>query len=311
MGFLFENKRQVWLLVILIILIWLVFPFLFKAFMSWMSWIGADLQTFADYGPVGDIYGSLNTLFTSATLIIVMYSAYLQRQANKDARDAMAEQLQQARDATAKQLRQARQSTRQQLELAQKTHDAQLTESKYAIFINGFNSLLNYKHERYMSIQTTKGTRTYLAHEVFTHLNISLIQHTQNEWKDISKVTSEQVEKNFYLTMKEISNIGNHSDIIGYFYMVRDLYNYINRSCISEEDKDFYKSIVLNSMSSGEQAALYWIGAFTSELNMLTRREKCFDFGYHEDMMPFSIKFYSKECFGKNIQNNWEVRLPK
>ncbi|MEG8241314.1 hypothetical protein MKR66_16390 [Acinetobacter baumannii] len=147
MGFLFENKRQVWLLVILIILIWLVFPFLFKAFMSWMSWIGADLKTFADYGPVGDIYGSLNTLFTSATLIIVMYSAYLQRQANKDAREAMAEQLKQAKEATAEQLAQAKESTNlqlsqakksieEQLSLAKKTHDAQINETKLAFYLS-------------------------------------------------------------------------------------------------------------------------------------------------------------------------------
>ncbi|MFA3237832.1 hypothetical protein KWD51_06955 [Acinetobacter baumannii] len=310
MGFLFENKRQVWLLVILIILIWLVFPFLFKAFMSWMSWIGADLKTFADYGPVGDIYGSLNTLFTSATLIIVMYSAYLQRQANKDAREAMAEQLKQARDATAKQLRQARRSTQQQLDLAQKTHDAQLIESKYAIFINGFNSLLNYKHERYMSVQTTKNSRTYLAHEIFTHLNIALKDHINNVWKDPSKISLKQLETDFYSTMNEISNIGNHTDLMGYFATVCDLYNYINRSSINENDKKFYKSIVLNSTSVGEQAALFWIGTFREEFNILARSEKFFDFTYQEDMMPFAIKFYTKECFSLSIQDKWEQHLP-
>lgn len=149
MGFSFENKRQVRLLIVLVVLIWLVFPLLFKAFMFWMGWVGVDLETFAAYGPVGDIYGSLNTLFTSATLAFVIYSTILQRQANKDARDAIDGQLQQARDARltaqeqlqqvidtryamAEQLEQARYATSVQLEQARNATDAQLEQAKVA-----------------------------------------------------------------------------------------------------------------------------------------------------------------------------------
>ena len=295
------QKRLLWGLGILsIFIVWITFPLIFK------TWVFTLLvkppftpEAFATLGPIGDIFGGLTAFFTSATLIIVMYSAYLQRKANKDAREAMAEQLKQARE-----------STIQQLDLAKATHDAQLQESRYSIFINGFNSLLNYKHDRYMSIQTTKGSRTYQAHEVFTHLNIGLRDYTENEWKDISKVTPEQVEQDFYSVMNEISNIGNHTELMGYFTTVSDLYNFINHSSINADDKEFYKSMVLNSLTTGEQAALYWIGAFRSEFNTLARNEKCFDFAYHENMMPFSIKFYSKECFGITTQNNWELHLP-
>lgn len=306
-----------------ILALWIFFPIIFK------YWVLHVLVTppftpevFASLGPIGDIFGGLTALFTSATLIIVMYSAYLQRQANEDARKAMAEQLQQARDATALQLRearrssdlqieQARESTKQQLLLAQASHDAQLKESKYAIFANGFNTLLNYKHERYMSIQTTKESRTYLAHEIFTHLNIATRRHVNIEWKDLSKIGVEQVENDYYSTMNEISNIRNHTDIMGYFSTVNDLYNYINRSSINEDDKKFYKSIVLNSMSPGEQAALFWIGAFKEELNKLTRNENCFAFNYHEDMMPFAMKFYEKECFDTEFQEKWDSYVKK
>ena len=75
------------------------------------STVGEDgndkLLALTDLGSLGDIYGSLNTLFTSATLAFVVYATLLQRQANKDARDAMKEQLQQAKDAIDKQLQQA------------------------------------------------------------------------------------------------------------------------------------------------------------------------------------------------------------
>lgn len=297
-----SQKRLLWGLGILFIfIIWITFPLIFK------KWVFTLLVKppftpleFATLGPIGDIFGGLTAFFTSLTLIIVLYSAYLQRKANKDAREAMAEQLKQARE-----------STIQQLDLARATHDTQLQESRYSIFINGFNSLLNYKHNRYMSIQTTKGSRTYQAHEVFTHLNIGLRDYMENDWKDISKVTPEQIERDFYSVMSEISNIRNHTELMGYFTTISDLYNFINRSSINDDDKEFYKSMVLNSLSTGEQAALYWIGAFRSEFNTLARNERCFDFAYHEDMMPFSIKFYSKECFGITTQNNWELHLLK
>ncbi|QNW98626.1 hypothetical protein IC797_02920 [Acinetobacter seifertii] len=88
------------------VLAWLFFPNLFQWWAIHVWSIPVDqLDEMGKLGPLGDIYGSLNTLFTSVTLIIVVYSAYLQRQANKDAKEAVAEQLKQAREATAEQLR--------------------------------------------------------------------------------------------------------------------------------------------------------------------------------------------------------------
>ncbi|WP_234622439.1 hypothetical protein [Acinetobacter guillouiae] len=179
MGLTNTQKIVLAIVVFIILLIgWGLFPLFFK----WlMIGIGSTKKDIDDFGSMGDIYGSLNTLFTSATLLIVMYSAYLQRQANKDARTAMAEQLQQARDATTTQLTQAsdaltqqldqareateqqiknakelseielsqtREATAQQLALAQATHDAQIKESRHAIFANQFYSLLNFKKDR-------------------------------------------------------------------------------------------------------------------------------------------------------------------
>ncbi|MFM2331627.1 MAG: hypothetical protein RIQ74_450 [Pseudomonadota bacterium] len=114
-----------------ILALWIFFPIIFK------YWVLHVLVTppftadvFASLGPIGDIFGGLTALFTSATLIIVMYSAYLQRQANEDARKAMAEQLQQARDATATQLNQARKALKQQLEQAREATEKQIENAK-------------------------------------------------------------------------------------------------------------------------------------------------------------------------------------
>lgn len=117
----------------LLVLIWLFFPAIFNWWALNIWHVPNDeLGKIGDLGPLGDIYGSLNTLFTSVTLVIVLYSVFLQRQANQDAREAMAKQLSQARDATAKQLLQASQASKQQLEQAKKALEAQLKQAREA-----------------------------------------------------------------------------------------------------------------------------------------------------------------------------------
>lgn len=127
----FQKKLAWGFGIIAIISLWIAFPLIFK------YWVYKLLVTppftterFASLGPIGDIFGSLTAFFTSLTLVIVIYSAHLQKQANKDARDAMADQLQEARDATANQLIQARQALRQQLEQANKALEAQLKQAR-------------------------------------------------------------------------------------------------------------------------------------------------------------------------------------
>jgi len=148
------NKSQkfifVLVMIILLIFIWGLFPLFFK----WlMISIGVEKTKLEDFGTLGDIYGSLNTLFTSATLIIVIYSTYLQREANKDAGKALENQLRQAEQATTDQLNQSRDSTTQQLNLAQTTHDALIKEMMKSNFDNKFYFLLNYKMQLLNSIK--------------------------------------------------------------------------------------------------------------------------------------------------------------
>lgn len=169
------------------VLAWLFFPNLFQWWAIHVWSIPADqLDEMGKLGPLGDIYGGLNTLFTSVTLIIVVYSAYLQRQANKDAREAMEKQLQQAKEATTLQVNEARralelqlkqakqaasdqithasllnevqlkhakQASYEQLEVTKASYKGQIEESRYAIFSNMFYSQLNYKHNIFTSIE--------------------------------------------------------------------------------------------------------------------------------------------------------------
>ncbi|UGQ30401.1 PspA/IM30 family protein [Acinetobacter calcoaceticus] len=309
MGFLFENKRQVWMLVILIILIWLVFPFLFKAFMSWMSWIGADLKTFADYGPVGDIYGSLNTLFTSATLIIVMYSAYLQREANKDTRDAMAEQLQQARDATAKQLIQARQSTKQQLELAQQSHEAQLAESKYAVFSSMFNILLNEKNKSLERLSENLGDHT--TNDLFGLLSDYFLEKISTDWKEHQTVKDKNDKflfNEFNIFIESIYDRENVSIALNsYLYLYISLINLIKKSDLTSTDKGFFYYFLSNSMTYDEQVTLLWFCPCSIGVRNALRDTGLIDNGFYEDSHYFIFRNFDKSIFrDADLLKRWE-----
>lgn len=327
-----KSQKVTLCLVLLIVLLiaWGLFPLFFK----WlMIGIGSKETALKDFGTFGDIYGSLNTLFTSATLIIVMYSAYLQRQANKDARDAMERQLQQAKEDTEEQLKQAREATEQQilnaqqlahiqleharqysmdqLALAKATHDAQMKESKYAIFSNGFNALLNYKHEKFLSVKFVKGANNYSAQEIFMHINLLFSKNIREIWTDISELDSNQVQIAFSDTIYEISDVKNVSEIFSYFYTVMDLFKYINRSQIDDIDKEYYKSVVINSLSVGEHVAIFWLGVFSDQIKKFVRRERIFQFGYDEGLLIFAMKFYEKEIFDEDFQKEWDNYLSK
>lgn len=302
-----NNSHKVVLIIcisLFIIMGWGFYPLFFK----WlMIGIGTDKVELVDFGSLGDIYGSLTALFTSATLLIVLYSAYLQREANKDTRQAMSKQLRQARNATRKQIRQAQLATRRQLVLAQATHDAQMKESKYSIFSNVFYALLNQKHSRYLSLQTKKEDSIYSAQEIFAHLNQRLVFHLINKWTDVPMLTIEDVRKDYFSTMFEISNTTNHSELFSYFKIILDLYELINRCRLEEEEKIFFKRLLLNSISAGENAALFWLGAFRSDLSQMFENECVFSLAHDNFIMPFAVKFYRRGCFNNvQIHENWD-----
>lgn len=77
MGLKVRGKLKYTLLIIFIFFIWTYFPFIFRFLMNWMGWLGTDLKGFSEFGAIGDIYGSLNTLISSLALCAVAYSTTL------------------------------------------------------------------------------------------------------------------------------------------------------------------------------------------------------------------------------------------
>ncbi|MDQ8906561.1 putative phage abortive infection protein [Acinetobacter nosocomialis] len=305
------NKSQkfvfVLVMIILLIFIWALFPLFFK----WlMIGIGTDKTNLEDFGALGDIYGSLNTLFTSATLIIVIYSAYLQRQANKDAREAMAkqlemarvsmvEQIKQARTSTAEQLNQAKSSTAQQLALARSSHDAQMQESKYAIFSSMFNILLNQKDA--VLEKCGWGKEKFEPNKYFSFIAQDFERLLQGELKDYDihdESTEEQINYDLILTMDKITDLFSFDELTSYFYMLVPLINLIKNSTIKSSDKATYFSVISNSMTYSEQVTLLWFTAISHDFQELLKDTHLLNAHFDEGFAEFIKNNFDQSIFG-------------
>ncbi|HEE6163318.1 TPA: hypothetical protein R7Q74_002695 [Acinetobacter baumannii] len=300
------QKRILWGLGILFILIlWITFPLIFK------EWIFTLLvkppftpEAFATLGPIGDIFGGLTALFTSATLIIVMYSAYLQREANRDARRAMAEQLKQARDATAKQLIQARRSTQEQLELAQKTHEAQLAESKLTNFSNAFYTLLNYKQSRLHSMKVTTPKGAIEPEVIFLEMTKKFLKKLE-DWKDenLKNLTRKEVDDEYdneTVLLYDSATVG--VELASYYFLYNDLFDLIKQSDLTDEQITFFRNIIFNSMTIIEYYNLIWLSTNLKELSSMIKRHSMFDKLTAEALIPFIEEFHGK---GSTAKSKW------
>lgn len=268
-----------------------------------------------DLGPLGDIYGSLNTLFTSATLAFVIYATLLQRQANHDAREAMAKQLRQARHATRKQLRQSQLSTKRQLKLAQAAHDAQRKESQHTIFSNAFYSLLNYKRDLFGTIKFNKiledeyGTK-YLGEsmsmlEIMRYLSYHFtIELLNDKPANLISDNVKDLRNTFYDYGAENFN-GSMNTIISYFLIYVSIWELISNSNLEEKERDVFKKILRNSMSQDEQFVLFWLTPMFPEFKNTLVNSEIFDqFQLEDKIKAFTLKYYDSSYFA-NI--DWKL----
>lgn len=252
------NKSQKVTLCVVLLIVLLIAWGLFPLFFKWlMIGIGSKETALKDFGTFGDIYGSLNTLFTSATLIIVMYSAYLQRQANNDAREAMEKQLQQAKEDTEKQLQQAREATQQQisstqqladiqltqakevssrqLELAQATHQEQLKESQIAIFNNKFFSFLKFKRENFEALyfysrEMDGSYKKITAQNLLEQLTQQIVSHLEDVSNDIENTDIKTIENYFLQQCKPYFEDFTKSTLHSYFLNYEALIKMVSQS---------------------------------------------------------------------------------
>jgi len=318
-----------WLFIIIFgVFIFLTYPYFFNLWAIYFWHIPeSELTDYTKLGPLGDIYGSLNTLFTSATLLIVIYSTLLQRQANKDAREAMMKQLKQAKKSTKKQLRQAEKSTKkqlrqakkvaeeqltqarnsmdEQLDLARSTHAAQLKETVYSNFLNTYNSLMNYKLAKYNSLEIMVNNRIWRAEEIFKEVSLTFLG--QQAMFDL-KLTQEQIGDLYNKTLINIAGANKGlAELNSYFIIYDCLFDLIKRSTISDEEKLFFRKSISNTMSTHEQLTLLWAATSKLACNELIKNTGIFNQFYGENLMPFLVTFFEKSSFSHpDILSNWD-----
>lgn len=307
-------------LVVFVLFLLLSFPVLFNFFAIHFWHVPeSELSDYTKLGPIGDIYGSLNTIFTSATLAFVVYATLLQRQANQDARDAMEKQLQQAREDTEKQLEQAREATQQQiehakqladiqlkqsmdvsskqLELAQATNDAQINESRYAIFTNVFEMLMSQK----LTLQ--KDLCSHLENSktpqvIFQKMAQEFEFLLNNAWQNIEKINISDVDEEFNRAANQIEDSVFFSDILyNYFYVYDSLLFLVKSSQIDKSQKKIFYKLISNSMDINEQLTLIWFSAFTDRVRSNLINSRIFDFDFDPIFLPFSLKFHRRTHF--------------
>lgn len=292
-----------------------------------------------DLGPLGDIYGSLNTLFTSATLAFVVYATLLQREANKDARDAMAdqlqhakdssaEQLQQARDATATQLKQARKALKEQLDqareataqqirnskdlseielaqtrlfasdqldLVQATHDAQINESRNAVFSNAFYTLLNYKKDLLNSLRLTDAQgKESIGNEIFDSFNIFFM----NNVEVLNKTTNtKNLQNQYHKKLIELNNGKANLGIYSYFIIYKNIFYLIEHSQLTENEKEIYLSFFRNTIQTSEQMFIFFMCPIYPEFLEIFKNKSIFHCFKTDGHQSYIDQFYDESFF--------------
>lgn len=289
------NVSYVWVIAITLgLFVLLTYPYFFNWWaVNFWNVPEGELTDLTKLGPLGDIYGSLNTIFTSATLAFVVYATLLQRQANKDAREAMAEQLQHAQE-----------STTQQLALAQASHDAQISESRYAIFSNMFYAFLNQKNEilRRICIGEEYEVNPNLLFEHISESFIDVITEKYNEKSLLEEGVEDSLYGDFCEAIISFSEKSINTNVVyGYFYTYLTLLELISRSSIQKRDKSFFRSIVSNSMSHDEQMCLLWMTTFTGELRKELYETNFFDADIDNLLMPFIVKNIDVSNFSNSL----------
>lgn len=261
-----------------------------------------------DLGPLGDIYGSLNTLFTSATLAFVVYATLLQRQANNDVREAMAKQLRQARHATRKQLRQAQLSTKRQLALAQATHDAQMKESRHAIFSNMLNSLLSHKRDLFNNIQLKKIylDQTGARHVEDTLSMLEILRSLTNyfyydilDGEMINLSPNDQLQNFYDYGGKNFD--GSINTLLSYFLVYVNIWKLITQVNLPQKDIIFFKEMMRNSMFQDEQMVLFWILPLLADFREPLAGSEIFSqFQLNDKLKKYALRYYDESFFASS-----------
>lgn len=259
--------------IILVLIGWVYFPRLF-ALLSEYVW--KLTLTYGDnLGSIGDIYGSLNTLFTLLTLFIVLYSTNKQIETNQS----------------------IQKTSNLQLDIARKNHKEQMKESRRALFNEMFYSLLNYKREKFqqLNVNTKKGTLT--GSDLTKAIYKEFLRLFDTKWSNLEKIEQRHLANEFKYFVNKISDGKGYEELYSYFYMYESIYKLINNEKLTYDDEHFYKDLVSNSMTPGEQITLVWIAASSSYHCGFLKNSYFIVYHMPKEFIAFAEKFLDQSLF--------------
>ncbi|KHO15228.1 hypothetical protein NT90_11410 [Acinetobacter baumannii] len=266
------QKKLIWGVGILsIICLWIAFPLIFKTLIDAYKLP----EDFKDFGPFGDIYGSLNTLISSIALCAVAYSTWLQITSLKETRE----------------------STIKQQNLTQAIHDEQIKESRNAIFTNRFYSLLSYKEEILKSLCVTYEGKAYQGREIFDLYFYYIDKLFSNEWKGRIYFHKNVLLSEIYKCDKLVNDGKEFNDWYVYFLQTVNIINLIKNSNIDKGEKEFFYNILRSSMSMHEQITLFWVAPVTPQVYEFLRETSIFNLFFNKNLIPFGKQFYDETFF--------------
>ena len=240
------------------------------------------------------------------------------------AKSATAKQLLQANEATNKQLSQARigidlqllqarESTEQQLALAQATHDAQIRESRHAIFSNTFNIFLSQKKTVLESI--AQGNGKYKPRDIFNILGQKFNEFLKKESEAANK-SIEETRDFLFIQMKSvledtgIQKVFSFNELVSYFYINISLLNLIKYSSLTESEKEIYYKLLSHSMTHEEQLTFLWFLFFSEDLKVALTDTYVIDSYFSPDEMDFIVKHFEETYFfDPEIRATWNEYL--
>lgn len=272
----FQTKFVWGIGILIILLIWMIFPLIFKQLISVY-----DLpENLKEFGAFGDIYGSLNTLISSIALCAVAFSTWLQVTSLNETRDA----------------------NERQLKLAKEAHDAQINESKHAIFSNMFNSLLVLKNNSKEALNI-EINGSHKGHDyIFYNMKEKFLQRLSLEEFEYFLELNRQDNLTAFLNAfdeLEGTNITGTS-IVGYFQIYSSILDLIKHSNLSRQEKFFYYDLVGNTMSLNEQICLMWAGIGLQAVGERIKGTELFWINL-QDHIEYIEKFYNRSCFCNDL----------
>ena len=121
------------------------------------------------------------------------------------------------------------------------------------------------------------------------------------------KLSRDQIHELYNKVLTNIAGKGKGLDELNsYFLIYGNLFELIDKADISDEDKNFFRKNISNSMSKHEQLSLLWASVNIQSLNALIKDTAIFDQFYAPYLMPFFVNFFDKSCFGHpDIIKNW------